>query len=167
MTFPYRRILNPIDFDENSMEAVEVAAEFARQNDGTVILLHVIPAFPIPRGPLDDATGGLATHTIAEDEARAKLEEITRKHLQGVENQLLILLGNPAASILGAAADFVADVIVMATHGRTGFSRAFFGSIAEEVLREAPCPVLTVHSSAPMFDHILLERYPGTRRNDL
>jgi hypothetical protein len=98
--------------------------------------------------------GGLPTHTIAEDQARAKLEEIARKHLQGVENQLLILLGNPAASILSAAADFVADVIVMATHGRTGFSRAFFGSIAEEVLREAPCPVLTVHSSTPMFDHI-------------
>ena len=51
----------------------------------------------------------------------------------------------------------------MATHGRTGFSRAFFGSIAEEVLREAPCPVLTVHSSAPMFDHVLLGRYPGMR----
>jgi nucleotide-binding universal stress UspA family protein len=160
MTFPCRRILNPIDFDDNSMEAVEVAAGFARQNDGTVILLHVIPAFPITRGPLDDTTGGLPSHTIAEDQACAKLEEIARKHLQGVENQLqlLILLGNPAAAILGAAADFVADVVVMATHGRTGFSRAFFGSIAEEVLREAPCPVLTVHSSAPMFDHILLKR---------
>jgi nucleotide-binding universal stress UspA family protein len=163
MAFPYRRILNPVDFDENSMEAVEAASEFARQNDGTVILLHVIPAFPVPRGPLDDATGGLPTYKIAEDEARAKLEEIARKHLQGVENQLLVCLGNPAAAILGAATDFVADVIVMATHGRTGFSRAFFGSIAEEVLREAPCPVLTVHSSTPMFDHILLERYPGAR----
>jgi universal stress protein A len=167
MAFPYRRILNPIEFDGNSMEAVEVAAGFARQNDGTVLLLHVIPAFPFPRGPLDDATGGLPTHTIAEDEARSKLEEITRKHLQGVENQLLIHLGDPAAGILRAAADLVADVIVMATRGRTGFSRAFFGSIAEEVLREAPCPVLTVHSSAQMFDHILPERYPGTPRNDL
>jgi nucleotide-binding universal stress UspA family protein len=128
-----------------------------------VILLHVIPAFPFPRGPLEDTTGGLPTHKIAEDDARAELEEIARKHLRGVENQLLVHLGNPAASILGAAADLVADVIVMATQGRTGFSRAFFGSIAEEVLREAPCPVLTVHPSAPMFDHILLERPLGTR----
>jgi nucleotide-binding universal stress UspA family protein len=99
------------------MKAVEVAAGFARQNDGTVILLHVIPAFPISPGQLDDETGGLPTHTIAEDGARAKLEEIARKHLQGVENQLLLHLGNPAAGILNAAADLVADVIVMATHG--------------------------------------------------
>ena len=162
MAFPYRRILNPIDFDENSMKAVEVAAGFARQNDGTVILLHVIPAFPIPPGPLHDTTSGLSTHTIAEAEARTKLEETARNHLQGVENQRLIHLGNPAAAILGTAADLVADVIVMATHGRTGFSRAFFGSIAEEVLREAPCPVLTVHSSTPMFEHVLLERHRGT-----
>jgi nucleotide-binding universal stress UspA family protein len=135
----------------------------SRQNDGTVILFHVIPAFPFSLGPLDNATGRLSTHTIVEEEARTKIEEITRKHLQGVEYQLLIDFGDPAVAILGAAADRMADVIVMATHGRTGFSRAFFGSVAEEVLREAPCPVLTVHSSAPMFAHILLEHFPGTR----
>src|SRR5580700_10112192 len=147
MTFPYRRILNPIDFDENSMEAVEVAAGFARQNDGTVILLHVIPAFPIPRGPLDDATGGLAIHTIAEDQARAKLEAIARKYLQGVENRLLILLGNPAASILSVAADLMADVVVMATHGRTGFSRAFFGASPRRCSARlrARCSRFTLH----------------------
>ena len=65
MAFPYRRILNPFDLDENSMEAVEVAAAFARQNDGAVILLHVISAFPIPRGSMNDTTSGLPTHTIS------------------------------------------------------------------------------------------------------
>ena len=48
MAFPYRRILNPVDFEENSIRAVEVAAEFARQNDGTVILLYVVPTFVQP-----------------------------------------------------------------------------------------------------------------------
>jgi nucleotide-binding universal stress UspA family protein len=141
--------LNPIDFDENSMKAVEVAAGFARQNDGTAaILLHVVPLFPIPCGSLADTTSGLPTYKITEDEARAKLEETARKHLQGVKNQLLIHLGNPAAAILSVATDLVADVIVMATHRRSGFSRAFFVSIAEEVLREGLCSVLTVHQGA-------------------
>lgn len=162
MAFPYRRILNPIDLDENSIKSIEVAAEFARQNDGTVILLHVIPAFPISRCSLDNTSGGLPTSTIPEDEARAKLEEVARKCLRGIENQLMVCLGDPTAAILGAATDLVADVIIMETHGRTGFSRAFFGSIAEEVLREAPCPVLTVHSLRPMFNHISPERHRRT-----
>ena len=77
--------------------------------------------------------------------AREKLEQIAWKYLRGVEYELVTDLGSPATAILRVATTLSADVIVMATHGRTGFSRAFFGSIAEDVLREAPCPVLTVH----------------------
>ncbi len=77
--------------------------------------------------------------------AREQLEQIARKYLRGVEYELVTDLGSPATAILKVATTLSADVIVMTTHGRTGFSRAYFGSVAEDVLREAPCPVLTLH----------------------
>ena len=142
MAFPYRRILNPVDFEENSIRAVEVAAEFARQNDGTVVLLYVVPTFVQPA----ELPTYVQAYKAEENVAREKLEQIAWKYLRGVEYELVTDVGSPAAAILRVATTLSADVIVMATHGRTGFSRAFFGSIAEDVLREAPCPVLTVHS---------------------
>lgn len=141
MAFPYRRILNPVDFEENSVRAAEVAAALARQNDGAVFLLHVFPMVPPPAGPPPSVQACEAK----EDRMRAELEQIARNHLGGARYELLTRVGGPAAEILKAATTLAADLIVMATHGRTGFSRAFFGSIAEDVLREAPCPVLTVH----------------------
>jgi len=141
MAFPYKRILNPVDFEENSIRAVEVAAEFARQNDGTLVLLYVVPTFVQPT----ELPRYVPADRADENVAREKLEQIARKYLRGVEYELVMDRGSPATAILRAATTLSADVIVMATHGRTGFSRAYFGSIAEDVLREAPCPVLTVH----------------------
>ena len=141
MAFPYRRILNPVDFEENSIRAVEVAAEFARQNEGTVVLLHVVPTFVQPT----ELPRYLPAYSAEENVAREQLEQIARKYLRGVEYELVTDLGSPATAILKVATTLSADVIVMATHGRTGFSRAYFGSVAEDVLREAPCPVLTLH----------------------
>jgi universal stress protein A len=141
MAFPYRRILNPIDFEDNSIGAVEVAGEFAHQNDGTVFLTYVVPAFVQPT----ELPRYVPAYRADENVAREKLEQIAQKYLRGVEYEIVTDVGSPATAILRAATALSADVIVMATHGRTGFSRAFFGSIAEDVLREAPCPVLTVH----------------------
>lgn len=140
MAFPYRQILCPIDFDENSLRAVEVAAEFARQNDGTVLLFHVVPVIIPPTG----MPAYVDVQHAQEETARNKLEEIARKHLGGVKFQIFTHAGDSAAAVLRAAIRLAADVIVMATHGRKGFSRIFLGSVAEVVLREAPCPVLTV-----------------------
>jgi len=140
MAFPYKRILNPIDFDENSLRAVEVAAEFARQNDGTVFLFHVVPVIVQPTG----LPTYVDVYKAQEETARQKLDEIAHKQLRGVKYQLFTHMGDPAAAILRAATRLAADAIVMATHGRRGFSRVFLGSVAEVVLREAPCPVVTV-----------------------
>jgi nucleotide-binding universal stress UspA family protein len=145
MSYPFRRILSPIDFDENSLAALEVAAQMARDNDGTVLLMHVVPMV-IP------ATGMPVYVDIykgQEEAAREKLRELAAKRLHGIKYELLTHMGEPAGTILRNARRHAADLIVMATHGRRGFSRVLLGSIAEMVLREAPCPVLCVRRGEP------------------
>jgi nucleotide-binding universal stress UspA family protein len=145
MSFPFRRILSPVDFDENSLTAVEVSAQVANQNDGTVLLFHVVPMMIAPTAMpvyVDIYRG-------QEETAKEKLRQIAAKRLQGIKYELLTHVGEPAGAILRTAKRSAADVIVMATHGRRGFSRVILGSIAEMVLREAPCPVLCVRRGEP------------------
>jgi nucleotide-binding universal stress UspA family protein len=145
MAFPYRRILSPVDFDENSMAALDVAVQMARQNDGTVFLLHVVPVIIPPTGmPVY-----VDLYKGQEDTAKEKLRDIAQKRLQGVKYELATRIGDPASTTVKAARKLGADVIVMATHGRKGFSRFFLGSVAEIVVRDAPCPVLTVRRGEP------------------
>jgi len=148
MPLPYRKILCPVDFDENSIAALETAGELARHFDATVYVLHtvllVIPPTSIP--VYVDLYQG------QEEVARKGLQELARKHLAGTKYEIMVNMGEPAASILKAERGIGADLLVMSTHGRRGFSRFFLGSVAELVLREARCPVLTVHRSAPQKD---------------
>ncbi len=150
MGFPYRTILCPIDFDENSLNALETATRFARQNDGLVVALHVVPLIIPPTGMpvyVDMYKG-------QEDAARKKLDEIARTHLAGVKYELLTDMGDPAGIILKAERKTGADLVVMATHGRRGFSRFFLGSVAELVVRESTCPVLMVRN-LPAQKHLV------------
>lgn len=150
MPFPYRRILCPIDFDESSMAALDSAAQLARIHDGTVYVFHVVPMVIPPTGmPVY-----VDLYKGQEDTARTKLQEVARKHLSGIKYELMTHLGEPAGSILKVEQKIGADVIVMATHGRRGFSRLMLGSVAELVLREAKCPVLTVRQTAAERDKV-------------
>ncbi len=145
MSYPFRRILSPIDFDENSLAALDVAAQIARDNDGTVLLLHVVPmVIPASGMPVY-----VDIYKGQEEVAREKLREIASKRLRGIKYELLTHMGEPAGTILRNARRQATDLIVMATHGRRGFSRVLLGSIAEMVLREAPCPVLCVRRGEP------------------
>ncbi len=141
MSFPYRRILVPVDFDAQAIAAVETAAQVVRQNDGTALLMHVVPMMIPPAG----MPGYVDVYRGQEEIARQRLTEFAHRHLTGLKYELFVHVGEPAASILRAEKRLAADLIVMATHGRRGFSRVFLGSVAEMVLREAVCPVLTVH----------------------
>jgi nucleotide-binding universal stress UspA family protein/predicted transcriptional regulator len=143
MAFPFRKILCPIDFDENSMAALDSAAQMARHFDATVYVFHVVPMIIPPTGmPVY-----VDLYKGQEEAARNKLQEVARKHLAGLKYELHTHLGEPAGSILRAERRIGADLVVMATHGRRGFSRFFLGSVAELVLRESSCPVLTVHQA--------------------
>ena len=142
----YQRILCPMDFDDNSLAALATAADLARRSDGTVFVLHVVPMIVQPTAmPVY-----VDIYKSQEETAWIRLKEIARKDLAGVKYELLVKMGEPAQSILAAEKKVDAHLIVMATHGRRGFSRFFLGSVAEVVLRKASCPVLTIrgHTAA-------------------
>lgn len=141
MSFPYRRVLVPVDFDGQSIAAIETAAQIVRQNDGVALVMHVVPMMIPPTG----MPGYVDLYRGQEETARVRLTELAHRHLAGLKYELFVHVGEPAASILRAEKRLAADLVVMATHGRRGFSRVFLGSVAEMVLREATCPVLTVH----------------------
>jgi len=150
MAFPYRRILTPVDFDENSIAALQAASQIARECDGTVLLIHVVPLIVPPTGmPVY-----VDLYKGQEEAAKDKLRELAHKHLQGVKYESATRMGDPAGTILRTARKLAADVIVMSTHGRRGFSRFFLGSVAEIVVREAPCPVLTVRAGQSDREHV-------------
>lgn len=139
MAFAFQRILCPIDFDDNSLSALSTAAEFAREHDGTVYVMHVVPFVVQPA----EMPIYVDLYKGQEEIANRKLNEIARKRLAGLKYELMTQVGDPASAILKAARKIRADVIVMATHGRRGFKHFLLGSTAEIVLRGAGCPVLT------------------------
>ena len=143
MAFPYRKIMCPIDFDDSSLQAVDTAAHIARQNDGSLILVHIVPMIIEPAGMPVYAD----LYKGQEEAARRQLGEIVKTRLSGIKCQLSIHNGEPAQTILGIARRLQPDLLVMATHGRKGFSHFFLGSVAELVLRSATCPVLTVRGA--------------------
>ncbi len=145
MDFRYKKILCPIDFDDNSMAALDSAAEIARANAATVFVLHVIPRVIQPMGLPPDGT----IYEEQERAARARLDEIEHEHLAGIDHEMLTDIGEPAPSILKMERKFAADLIVIGTHGRHGLARLFLGSVAERVVREASCPVLTIRNRPP------------------
>jgi universal stress protein A len=140
MPFPYKRILCPVDFDDNSLHAVEQASALARGGTGRLCLLHVIQINPL-------ATEGFVLGELYDSQekyAREKLDQITQDRLAGVDCEILIERGNPADVILAMEKTVAPDLVVMATHGRRGFTRLVIGSVAEKVVRESITPVLTV-----------------------
>ncbi len=127
----FRKILCPIDFDRISIPALKLAHTIARQNGARVYLLFVIPA---------DLRAEL------EPFAEKNLLAVTRKWLEGkVRNEVIVRTGKPVEGVLKAADELGVDLVVMATHGRTGARRARLGSVTEEVVRRSTRPVMTIH----------------------
>lgn len=138
------RILVPVDFSDCSLEAVEYAAFMAQRHQATLSLVHVLE--PVSYG-LD--------FTLLHSGKREELRERLAARMTGLTTALgavnikadsHIRGGVPADSILDSARTIPADLIVMGTHGRRGLSHLLCGSVAEAVLRQSRCPVLTVRS---------------------
>ena len=140
MAFPFKKILAPVDFDPSSLKALELAAKIVKDNDGTVSILHIVPVEM-------DVTGMPQYVDLIkrqENLDREKLTAIAKQSLAEVKWEILDQMGDPADVIVEVAAKLPADLIVMVTHGRRGLARLVESSIAEKVLRSAPCPVLAV-----------------------
>lgn len=137
----FSNILCPVDFDQNSLMAVPYAVELARKHNATLYLVHVIYHHPAAEPAL--------SFSETESTAQTKLEQIGHQKLKiGTRYELLVITGDPAVEVLQAATRLGIDLIVMATHGRKGLRRLALGSVAERVVREAQCPVLTVKPKA-------------------
>lgn len=133
----FDKILCPVDFDENSIAALDFALRLAQQCGGTIYLLDVIPTpkAPVTPDPYPVLSGGL----------RSELETLARERLEGkVPFQPLVRTGDPAQTILAVANELGVDVIVMATHGYKGVQRLLVGTVAEHIVREAEQPVITI-----------------------
>jgi len=152
---PFRRILVTTDFSETSFGALPIAVEIASHFDAELLLVHVLPVdTPTPWDIPPYADFGLASLPLPEYEAQVRQEVerrlamVAAKHAQGARVRSLVGRGEAAAEICRLAVEEKVDLIVLATHGWTGWRHLVFGSVAEKVLREAPCPVLSVRSPA-------------------
>ncbi len=157
-----RRILCPSDFSEFSARALAYAVVLAKRYEAKLTALHVHPltAPPYAKLPILPAPLRLtaANHHILLDELK-RLAEPARE--AGIPVEFLVTEGDPVVEIVTQAQR--ADLVVLGTHGRGGFERLMLGSVAEKVLRKAPCPVLTVPRQAagglpqepPAFRNIL------------
>jgi nucleotide-binding universal stress UspA family protein len=134
----FKRILCPLDFDENALKALTLAAQLASQNDAELYLLHVCSAVFVPLG------GAMIDPAATEKSAAQKLKEIAAQHLDGLHYQLVVTTGDAAERVSAVRSALEIDLIVMGTHGRRAVPRFFLGSVAERVVRESACPVLTV-----------------------
>jgi universal stress protein A len=138
----FNRILCPIDFDGNSLDALRLARQIAERDKATLYVLHVVP----PQDPLVMSAPAITQRD--EEHARTELQKVSNAEMKGVDHEVLLRFGHPAEEIVAAETETKADLLVMATHGRTGMSHFILGSVAEKVVRESACPVLTVRMKA-------------------
>jgi nucleotide-binding universal stress UspA family protein len=133
-------ILVPVDFEDGSRKALELAKELAKGLEAEVALVHVyaIPVYTYP-GLNPTAVPGLYAEVTGA--AQQALDEISRT--SGVARAVL-RGGDAATEILAAARELGATMIAMGTHGRSGLMHVLMGSVAEQVVRRSPVPVVTV-----------------------
>jgi universal stress protein A len=142
--FSFSRILAPTDFSPNSDQAINYAIHLARRLGAKLTLLHIVPE----PSALDYPMGGISTEEIrarqreaeerlADQLARAKL---VYHEVDTVQRTAL----HPRDEIVRAVTDLSADLVVISTHGYTGWKHLLFGSDAEKIVEHAPCPILVV-----------------------
>jgi nucleotide-binding universal stress UspA family protein len=144
-----QKILVPTDFSEFSQRSLEFALALAEEFRAKLYLIHVwelpmtsslLPAEPYPQSVMtEEQTAGAEHLTKITNELRAS----------GFDAEPVFVFGKPYMEIVKAAEDFGVDLIVLASHGRTGISHLLLGSVAEKVVRLAPCPVFTVKAPLP------------------
>ncbi|HEX8096402.1 MAG TPA: universal stress protein [Pyrinomonadaceae bacterium] len=144
--YPFRNILYPTDFTPHSRAGLKYAAAFARESGGRVVLFSVqggsVPAnlLTLPDRVFEEQADKRWLRQL-----RSDVEDVLGDPLlDGLEVEPVIIEGEPAPEIARAVHDFDIDLATVVTHGRKGLARALWGSTAEEIIAEAPCPVLTI-----------------------
>jgi nucleotide-binding universal stress UspA family protein len=139
-----KKILVPIDFSKCSLKAITYAVAFARQFGAEISLLYVVQPYYVP----GDYAGGLdyaALEKEIEENSDRRLNELAKKVIgTKAKYKVLLQVGRPVDEITRCAEELNTDLIIISTHGHTGLKHVVLGSTAENVVRHAPCPVLTV-----------------------
>jgi len=142
----WRRILVPIQFSRRLPGAeLEIAREIARANRAKILLLHVVP---LSTAIAADASFAAQYYVEAQKDAELKLRKMAKSGLKNIDVEIVVEISSPATMIVKQAAKLRADLVIIATHGRTGLKRYLLGSVAEHVVARCPCPLLTIRPGA-------------------
>ncbi len=144
--FDIRRILVPTDFGECSTPAVRLAAQLADKFGAELVLLHVVQdlALAMPDAVMPTPIPGPDLGQLTDSAKIGLANLIARENLARLNPRVEVRIGSPVPEIVAAASDLKADLLCVGTHGRTGLAHLLLGSQAERIIREAPCPVVTV-----------------------
>lgn len=145
--FAARKVLVPVDFSKASIAGLNYAARLTRATGASIRLLHVV--FPYTQVVGLDRVGSDDTPLVESAKAAAheELDKLGRIHLmQGLPHEIAVRVGSPLEEICAEAECPDVDLVVASTHGRGGLARALIGSVVEQVVRYARCPVLVVPS---------------------
>jgi nucleotide-binding universal stress UspA family protein len=146
----FKKILSPIDFSDPSHQALDVAVEMASRLGAELLLVHVVPAIPdaptvgdvLKEGDYEQKLQKDAATQLAEIAAQCAKKGVAAKSAVGEANDV-------AMELIRTAEQNAADLIVISTHGMTGWRSMVFGSVTEKVVRDAQCPVLILRTLKP------------------
>jgi nucleotide-binding universal stress UspA family protein len=149
---PLRKILSPTDFSDPSRLALKTANELAVHFNAELLLVHVVP--PLPVTPTTMAPIDLEGNSYPLEMESATRDALHQRVAEDVSEEVktnaVVIHGNSANvadEIVNIADREETDIIVIATHGESGWRKFIFGSVAENVIKTAPCPVLTIQAS--------------------
>ena len=140
----FRKILVSIDSDPIAVHAADVGADLARMAGAEIAFIHVIEPELV-----NAADTGIQPDVFvaqAKETGRRLIEDFRKRLPPGTAALEFLQVGKPATEIVDAAREWPADLVVIGSHGRGGIKRALLGSVAEHVMRQAPCPVLVVRA---------------------
>jgi len=140
----FRKVLVTADKDPVAVHALDLGLDLAQALGAEAALIHVFE--PLASYGADSGMPPDELKELARQEGRRLLAGIRERRSLSPAIQEFLLGGNPAAEIARAAREWPADMIIIGSHGRTGMSRVVLGSVAEAVVRTAPCPVLVVRA---------------------
>ena len=145
----FKKILVGTDFSEPSMAARRTAMELTRRLGAELLIVHVeepLPAYAFSEGGLPDLP---RLQEEVRGWAERELDRLGKEARDaGVPVRTAVLIGTPASTIVETVRAEGVDLVVVGTHGRTGLAHVLIGSVAERIVRQAPCPVLSVKSAS-------------------
>lgn len=154
MNSEIKKILVPIDFSDYSRSALKYAINFCKNCNAEMILIYVVE--PVIYPP-DFSMGQIAIPSVNsewDERARQELDKLAKEEIPStVQVKTVIKTGKPFVEIVETASELDVDLIIIATHGRSGVEHILFGSTAEKVVRKAPCPVLTLREPIKGFNY--------------